>query len=293
MTVRAGRALVWSGLVVLGFVAYQLWGTGVATARYQHELERDFEAITQTTTTTPTVTAPEMPPLKSRPGQVLGKIISKKMGLDAYFVQGVRYSNLVKGPGWFPETARVGGPGNAGIAGHRTSYGAPFGNINRLVPGDKITIQTTDGTFDYFVTEKKVVKPTDTWVLGTSDWSKSTLTLVSCHPKFSSKQRIVVTAVQTAYVAPPVTTVPPTTVDIGTLADAALDGGWFHDPAGTFPTVLWGALAVGVWLNARYLSERTRRGLIRYSLLASGFVALGVPMFYFYENVSRLLPTNL
>lgn len=282
--------------MVLGFVAYQLWGTGIATARYQRELERDFAAIAETSSTTPpapVVTAPPPEPVATRPGQVLGRIVSEKMGIDVYFVHGVRYSNLKKGPGWFPETARVGGAGNAGIAGHRTSYGAPFANINRLEPGDKITVVTSDGSFDYFVTSKTVVAPTDTYVLRTTDWSTSTITLVSCHPKYSSKKRIIVSAVQTAWVPPVVTTVAPPPPSSADLADEGLEGGWFHDPSGTFPSILWGVLAMGVWFNARYLAERSRRRAPRLAILSAGFVVLAVPMFYFYENVSRLLPTNL
>lgn len=124
------------------------------------------------------------------------------MGLDTVFVHGAGYSNLKKGPGWMPGTAKVGGPGNAAIAGHRTAYGAPFGNIDKLKRGDKITIKTSAGTFDYFVTKTAIVPANALYVVETKNRTSSVLTLISCYPKYSTKQRIVVTAVQRSYKPP-------------------------------------------------------------------------------------------
>ena len=91
-----------------------------------------------------------------------------------------------------PNTALPGQLGNAVISGHRTTYGAPFFNLERLVPGDRFAVETIIGTHTYEVVELRIVKPTDVWV--TNQWEGSWLTLTTCHPKFSSRQRLVVFA---------------------------------------------------------------------------------------------------
>ncbi len=134
------------GLLILLFVAYQLWGTGIFTARAQASLEDDFEAAqdayaaveTTTTlpaddptlpgpdTTTPTTAArtfaAELPPLVE--GEQAGHILIPKIGSTRYFVEGTSRQDLKKGPGHYPGTPMPGQIGNAAIAGHRTTYGA-------------------------------------------------------------------------------------------------------------------------------------------------------------------------
>jgi sortase A len=107
-------------------------------------------------------------------------------------VEGVGLRDLKNGAGHMPKTPLPGAPGNAVISGHRTTYGAPFHDVDVLVWGDIIEVDTALGTHTYEVRELKIVKPTDVWVTEPRDGSW--LTLTTCHPKFSSRQRLIVFA---------------------------------------------------------------------------------------------------
>jgi sortase A len=91
-----------------------------------------------------------------------------------------------------PSTPLPGQPGNSVISGHRTTYGAPFHEFDELVPGDTIEVETGLGVHIYEVRETKIVRPTEIWV--TEPREGAWLTLTTCHPKFSSRQRLVVFA---------------------------------------------------------------------------------------------------
>ena len=231
---------------MFAFVGYQLWGTGIQTARAQNSLESQFEAKMQstttvatttvaTTTTTTTVTAdsqplptestaaststvpvaPDGPPIAN--GEVIAKLLIPTIDLDWYVVQGVGKDDLAKGPGHFRETPMPGQLGNAAIAGHRTTHGAPFGDLNELAPGDLITVIMANGsgTFTYSVTGTVIVSPSEyAAVIPTVDFSVATLTLATCHPEYTSKQRMIVQAMlvpeQSGQVmAPPANSLPP------------------------------------------------------------------------------------
>ena len=83
-------------------------------------------------------------------------------------MQGVAVPDLRKGPGHYPDSPMPGQLGNAAIAGHRTTYGAPFNRIDELVAGDEITIVTVSGTFHYTVTSQQIVTPTLTPAMSTT-----------------------------------------------------------------------------------------------------------------------------
>ena len=200
------------GLLILVFVAYELWGTGIFTARAQHRLKHQFErqlqefhddnpVITTPTTeprpgkhhpTTTTTIDPRL--LAARPeGQPEGIITIPKIGVQKVFVEGVQLSDLAEGPGHYPGTPLPGQIGNAAIAGHRTTHGAPFYNVNELAPGDKILIQTFAGSYTYVVYKQPfAVKPTDYYVVNNT--RDAQLTLTSCNPRYSAAQRIVIKA---------------------------------------------------------------------------------------------------
>ena len=107
-------------------------------------------------------------------------------------VEGVGVRDLKNGAGHMPDTPLPGAPGNAVISGHRTTYGAPFHDVDVLSWGDIIEVDTALGTHTYAVRELKIVKPTDVWV--TEPREGAWLTLTTCHPKFSSRQRLIVFA---------------------------------------------------------------------------------------------------
>ena len=138
-------------------------------------------------------------------GQALARIVIPAIDVDEVVVAGVGVDALRRGPGHYGFTPLPGQPGNAGIAGHRTTYGAPFGRIDELKVGDFIHVQTLQGSFTYRVTPPvvseflefevghRIVLPHEVEVL--EDYSDNRLTLTSCHPKYSSSRRIVVQAV--------------------------------------------------------------------------------------------------
>ena len=220
-----GKALVWAGLLLLGLVAYQLWGTGLETQRAQNRLEREFEELLTEATETPPDTEPGItsgvaPPVTApnRPTKALALIRIPSAGVSDIVVDGVSASALRQGPGHVPDTPLPGRPGNSAIAGHRSSYGAPFGDLDRVEQGDTVEITTVEGQFVYTVTSVEIVKPTRTDVMATTS-KKKTLTLITCHPRYSTDKRLVVHAELTSSessttlqsTTPPPTTTPSTT----------------------------------------------------------------------------------
>jgi sortase A len=117
------------------------------------------------------------------------------IGVSKYVVAGVETADLKKGPGHYPGTPFPGELGNASIAGHRTTYGEPFRHLDDLSIGDPIIITDLMGRqFTYLVSNQQVVEATDSWVVATTDRTKAVLTLTTCHPEFSAKQRLIISA---------------------------------------------------------------------------------------------------
>ncbi len=123
-------------------------------------------------------------------GQPIGIIAIPKLGVDDVVVQGYGESQLQGGPGHYPSTSLPGQAGNAAIAGHRTTFAAPFYNLNQLDPGDPIFVLTSQGLFRYDVARSEIVSPTDSAVLDASTTPE--LTLTTCNPRYSASQRLVV-----------------------------------------------------------------------------------------------------
>jgi sortase A len=126
-------------------------------------------------------------PLK---GDAIAKIEIPAIGVSDYVVEGTDTASLRKGPGHYPETPLPGDPGTAAIAGHRTTYGAPFRHIDELKHGQRIVIDMPDGRFLYRVQRTKVVDDSDLSVL--KDVGYKRLVLSACHPLYSAAQRIIV-----------------------------------------------------------------------------------------------------
>lgn len=204
--------MVWTGVLTLGIVAYQLVVTDLMNQRVQDSARdqlfvemaerRDMLATPVTVTVPPddpgtTVTTvretiihhPEDPVAEGEP---MGTIRIPSIELDWVVFGGVLPATLNQGPGHIPWTALPGQPGNAVISGHRTTYGAPFLDLDRLEPGDLIEVETAIGTHTYAVRETLIVLPTDVWV--TDPIPGAWLTLTTCNPKYSAAERLIVQA---------------------------------------------------------------------------------------------------
>jgi sortase A len=110
---------------------------------------------------------------------------------------GVTTAELAKGPGHYPGTALPGAPGNFAVAGHRTTHGAPFARLDELLPDDEVHVEDPSGQrWIYRVVESRIVEPGDTSVIASDPLGggRPTLTLTTCHPRFSNRQRLVVFA---------------------------------------------------------------------------------------------------
>jgi sortase A len=126
-------------------------------------------------------------------GQPIGRIEAPAMdGLNAVVVQGTDTASLQRGPGHYPETPFPGQGGTVGIAGHRTTYLAPFRHIDSIEAGDPIVLKMPYGTFEYRVEKTTIVDPSDVGVVKKVGYER--LVLSACHPLYSAEQRYIVFA---------------------------------------------------------------------------------------------------
>jgi len=125
-------------------------------------------------------------------GDPMGRIVMPAIGVSEVFVEGTGAGDLRTGPGHYPGTPFPGERGTVAIAGHRTTYGAPFRNIDQLDAGDRIELRMPYGRFTYRVEKTRIVPPTEVSV--TDRVSFDRLILSACHPLYSAAQRIVVFA---------------------------------------------------------------------------------------------------
>jgi sortase A len=309
-----GRSCISAGVLTLLFVVYQLWGTGIREAQAQNRLRDEFaevvgdgasgDAVNTADTgdagsTTTTIGPPPPPPTE---GDAMARILIPDIGVDKIVVEGVTLDDLKRGPGHYPDTPMPGQPGNAAIAGHRTTYGAPFNRIDELENGDEILVTTAQGAFRYEVNGQQIVSPSQVEVL--DNQGDNRLTLTACHPKYSASQRIVVTATLVGPAAPS-SPEPPgganasqipgderETADASGESDASgqtIDGaGLSGEGASAWPAVLLAGACAFVWVAAWVLGLLWRRWPAYLVCLPLFMVML----FYFFESFSRLLPAN-
>ena len=198
-----GRVVLVGGILVLLFIPYLLWGTGLQTARSQSRLRQEFEA-TQRQLGNPTVCrrssrTTDRPRFRWLPHWQIHRS-ARRSASSPSPRSGSRWS-WSRGPAppsWRRARATTratplpGQAGNVAIAGHRTTYLHPFYNLNLLVPGDSIVIDTVQGIFLYHVLTSVAVSPTDVAVAAPTP--TPTLTLTTCNPRYSAAQRLVVHA---------------------------------------------------------------------------------------------------
>ncbi|MGZ5352940.1 MAG: sortase [Actinomycetota bacterium] len=192
---RRGRVLRILGLVFIaaalavgGYAWWLFWGTGLTTRAAQEDLRPTFE--TRIATTAPE----EAPPrVANVPGSAVAILRIPAIDLDYVVVEGTDTESLKRGPGHYVETAYPWEEsGRVGIAGHRTTYGAPFWSIDELEVGDRITLATEYGIFNYRVSGSRIIEPSDGSVLAPT--RRPTLVLTTCHPRFSAAERLIVFA---------------------------------------------------------------------------------------------------
>ena len=220
-----GLVVMLAGAAAVAYVVNAVWISGARADRAQEQLAAEFAAAQTSTTTTSTTTTTiveddptigttipvvvnaaadtERPAMHANllpivgedppaPTEALGRIVIPSIGVDWMLVEGVTADALANGPGHIPGTAMPGQPGNAVISGHRTTYGAPFFNIDAVQPGDTIEITTLIGVHTYEVAQQLIVAPTDVWV--TNQVDGAWLTLTACHPRYSARERIIIFA---------------------------------------------------------------------------------------------------
>jgi sortase A len=199
-----GTLLAVAGVLTLGW-ALLVWQwqdpfTALYTTWKQHQLASQYDKRARSFTTTisgPTVKAErasiareaKLYRLSSKRGQVIGRLRVPRMGVNMLLVNGTDHDTLKKGPGRDGRTFMPGENRLVYIAGHRTTYLAPFSHIDRLRRGDRVTIEVPYGTFIYAVTRHRIVKSTDLSVLRSP--RHELVELQACHPRFFASHRYI------------------------------------------------------------------------------------------------------
>ena len=199
-----GTLLAVAGVLTLGW-ALVVWQwqdpfTALYTTWKQHQLASQYDKRARSFTTT--ISGPTVPAerasiareakqyrLSSKRGQVIGRLRVPRMGINMLLVNGTDHDTLKKGPGRDGRTFMPGENRLVYIAGHRTTYLAPFSHIDRLRRGDRVTIAVPYGTFIYAVTRHRIVRSTDLSVLRSP--RHELVELQACHPRFFASHRYI------------------------------------------------------------------------------------------------------
>lgn len=335
MLTKTAIALVSCGALLLGFVGYQLWGTGIQHSRAQSSLESNFKELLIDATPTIENQNPAsggsgkvivsniserreiaadvefqltdsvidaLPLLYRGDGEAIARIQIQRIGLNEIVVEGTKVEDLKKGPGHFSTTPFPGQPGNVSLAGHRTTYGAPFADIQKLQVGDEIIVTTIQGKFTYLVEAIgedgeafRIVDPSQIEVVDYQGGNH--LTLTSCHPRFSADERIIVRAVLMDDKPPAIPLPRPSQISTGeesfvsetTPANvvAVTDIGLGGDSSALLPTILFGVLLLGLIAGMIIWSKRWVKWRV-YSISALPILTAIVFIYYYLDN---LLPS--
>lgn len=187
-----GEALVTLGVVLLLFVGWQLWWTDVVSdadsAQVVATMQQEFDDPSSAW----------VHPDKAMPGDAFAIVRVPRFGekFARPLYEGTTSDVLARGIGHYTGTALPGEVGNFAMAGHRTTYGKPFNKVAELKAGDLIIVETRESYFVYEVYEDLIVAPTQTEVVAPvpgrrlgEQPTEALMTMTSCHPMFSSRQR--------------------------------------------------------------------------------------------------------
>jgi sortase A len=232
--------------------------------------------------TGPPVTAPRTGDPSE--GVPIGDIRIPVIGINQVVVEGTNTPDLRKGPGHYIGTPMPGQGGNAAIAGHRTTYGHPFYNLDGVKVGDPIVVTTLQGIFVYNTTKSFVVSPSDTHVI--DNVFANYLTLTTCNPRFSASTRLIVQAKLAHSQLFPNKGLPTTQLhtdpNSGNLAgDSSVQ---------LTQTFFWGALFLVVGGGVLYAAWRFRRQ--RWMIYGVGTLGCLVLLWFFFGAISPLLPAS-
>jgi sortase A len=306
-----GKVLIGAGIVLLLFVAYLVWGTALQQSHTQNVLRTTLEHKAQSTKVRQALAQPatgdalptgppKVAPTTAAPpeGSPVGEIRIPAIGIDQVIVSGTATQDLRQGPGHYTNTPLPGQTGYAGVAGHRTTYGHPFYNLNVLKTGDPIVMTTVQGVFVYDTTGSQVVPPSDGTIL--QNQSGAWLTLTTCNPRFSASSRLVVTAKlvhSELFADAPAPTKPAVTKTSAHSAksgarSAAQNGDLAGNANGQLlDAILWG---LGVVLfGAAVLLGAHRYTRRRWVIQGTGVVVSLVLLYFFFTAISPLLPASL
>lgn len=302
-----------AGLVLVLFGAYrQWWGTEAIYRDAQADLSTEFVAARSTAVDDPARVDLDPDPSREpsravspvaqvQPGTPVARLTAHTIGLDAVVSVGSTTGELRAGPIQLPETVLPGEAGLSVVIGHRTSYGAPFGSLDELTLGDAVTVESLDSTVTYSVTAVEIIPGAELPAVLEARSGAVGVLLVTCHPKHSTRERLIVTLSpdRPELLAPPRITparasVAPSDDDpIGaaTLAgtDPLIGVTWFGDSA-AWPTVIVGGLAViALWLVASVAWRCRLVGQVGAVVL----VAASLPvMWVWFGGLVRMVPDN-
>src|SRR5580700_9663518 len=293
----SGRVLIGCGVLLLLFTAYQVFGTSIQESHTQAGLRTQLQKETSNARirgalaeavaldkmpTGPPVTAPRtQDPAEGAP---IGDIRIPVIGINQIVVEGTNTPDLRKGPGHYTGTPLPGQGGNAAIAGHRTTYGHPFYNLDGVKVGDPIVVTTLQGIFVYDTTKSWVVSPGDTSVIDNA--FANYLTLTTCNPRFSASTRLIVQAKLAHSQLFPNRGLP-----VGRLNADPKSG----DLAGNSnveltQTLLWGFLVLVLLGSVLYTAWRFRKQ--RWMIWGVGTVGMLILLWFFFGAISPLLPAS-
>jgi LPXTG-site transpeptidase (sortase) family protein len=291
--------MTWIAVLCLLYAGYQFWVTDLLAARTQQQLR----AAGGNTAIPARPAAPSASgsTVSTGPSPVVLQI--PRLDLDLVVMGGTSRANLRRGPGLLPGTPPPGRAGNSVVAGHRTTWGAPFGRLDELRPGDRIFAGPAGDVAEYTVVPPdgagssdghRIVLPTDRSV-ARQELRGDRLTLVTCHPRFSAAQRLVVVAQRSG----PRTAASVPAVPVGDVPDLGqLDFGSGDPPQWWSEVLPPGATAPLIWAAAGMLStgpphrRRWRRVLRWVGWRLTGAALATVPLLVVFDRVSAFWPTG-
>lgn len=298
----------WAAVLCLLYAGYQFWVTDLLAGWAQEQLRASVPSPAAEVSATDRdyrITDTRAAAAANVPGHDQLILRIPRLTLDLVVLGGVGRDELRRGPGLLPGTPAPGLPGNSVIAGHRTTWGSPFGRLDELRPGDRIVAGPARNPITYIVVPPvggaatdghRIVTPSDRSV-AYQETGTHQLTLVTCHPRFSAARRLVVIARRTEprVATPPLTSPPPPAWDVPDLGQ--LDFGSVKSP--NWPELLPpGAMALLLWAMASSLGTsarprpRWRRVLRWIGWRILGGAAAAAPLLVAFDRLAEVWPAG-